>query len=201
MTENCVLLILAGPDFDTKREPLAWIGYPAVRKSEDFETQPDASRQLQAWQTTIREAATQADTTVPALGHVIHDAGFGSDLPPDDGWHKSATLSARSTPNSTSPPRPSTRPSCSATCVPAPRSPTSRWPSPGRIRKASQCWCSAPPKPTASAPSSLLRPSGRASSIPTATGSAPAARAMPTCRGGGCARTRTGQAYPQGFSD
>jgi hypothetical protein len=79
MTENCVLLILAGPDFDTKREPLAWIGYPAVRKSEDFETQPDASRQLQAWQAAIRDAATQADTTVPALGHVIHDAGFGSD--------------------------------------------------------------------------------------------------------------------------
>jgi hypothetical protein len=79
MTENCVLLILAGPDFDTKREPLAWIGYPAVRKSEDFETQPDASRQLQAWQAAIRDAATQADTTIPALGHVIHDAGVGSD--------------------------------------------------------------------------------------------------------------------------
>ncbi len=79
MTENCVLLVLAGPDFDTKREPLAWIGYPAVRKSEDFETQPDASRQLQAWQAAIRDAAAQADTTVPALSHVIHDAGFGSD--------------------------------------------------------------------------------------------------------------------------
>jgi hypothetical protein len=79
MSENCVLLVLAGPDFDTKREPLAWIGYPALRKSEDFETQPDASRQLQAWQAAIRDAATQADTTVLALGHVIHDAGFGSD--------------------------------------------------------------------------------------------------------------------------
>ncbi len=79
MTENCVLLVLAGPDFDTKREPLAWIGYPAVHKVGDFEISANEYHPLLAWQAAIRDAATQADTTVPALGHVIHDAGFGSD--------------------------------------------------------------------------------------------------------------------------
>ncbi|MBS0346052.1 MAG: hypothetical protein JSR69_06270 [Proteobacteria bacterium] len=80
MTENCVLLVLAGPDFDTKREPLAWIGYPAVHNVRDFETSANEYHPLQAWQAAIRDAATQADTTVPAISHVIHDAGFGSDL-------------------------------------------------------------------------------------------------------------------------
>jgi hypothetical protein len=182
MTENCVLLVLAGPDFDTKREPLAWIGYPAVRKSEDFETQPDASRQLQAWQAAIRDAVTQADTTVPALGHVIHDAGFGSDAAGRrlaQVGHALGTLNPEfdfatqtfNTPKLLGDMRAGT----ALTNVAGHRldAPEGQAGAGARHHRTDRL----------SAVVVTPRP-GRASSIPTATGSAPAAKAMPTCPGG-----------------
>jgi len=79
MSENSTLLILAGPTYNTEREPLAWIGRPAVREAKAFESQEGQSRIAQAWQAAIRGASEQAATTPDKIGYVIHDAGHGSD--------------------------------------------------------------------------------------------------------------------------
>jgi hypothetical protein len=78
LAENCVLLVLAGPAYESGREPLARIGRPAVSEAQHFEADPHASRAAQAWQAALGAAATQADVEAQALGHVIHDAGAGS---------------------------------------------------------------------------------------------------------------------------
>jgi hypothetical protein len=80
MTENCTLLVLAGPTFDTQREPLAWIGRPAVRQVADAEAVEGMSRQAQAWNAALRAASEQADVKPLDIGYVIHDAGHGDDL-------------------------------------------------------------------------------------------------------------------------
>jgi hypothetical protein len=79
MTENCVLLVLAGPNFDTAREPLAWVGRPAVRAAEDFEVRPGEPRAVQAWRAAFAAAAMNAARPLAEVGYVIHDAGRGSD--------------------------------------------------------------------------------------------------------------------------
>lgn len=79
MSENSTLLILAGPTYNTEREPLAWIGRPAVQEAKAFDTQQGQSRIAQAWQAAIRNASEQAATSLDKIGYVIHDAGHGSE--------------------------------------------------------------------------------------------------------------------------
>ncbi len=75
MNENMVLLVLAGPQYKTGREPLAWIGYPAVAKLSDYEIkQGQPSRVIQAWQAALTTAATNAGKQPIDIGYVIHDA-------------------------------------------------------------------------------------------------------------------------------
>ncbi|AXA94668.1 hypothetical protein DPH57_10390 [Massilia sp. YMA4] len=75
LNENMVLLVLAGPNYKTERAPLAWIGYPATRKTTDFEAaKGKPSRQVQAWKATIEAAATNAGKKDTDIGYVIHDA-------------------------------------------------------------------------------------------------------------------------------
>jgi hypothetical protein len=88
LAENCVLLILAGPAYESGREPLARIGRPAISETKRFEAAAHASRAAQAWQTALGAAATQAGVGLQALGHVIHDAGAGS----AEAGHRVATL-------------------------------------------------------------------------------------------------------------
>ena len=79
LAENGVLLVLAGPRFDTEREPLAWIGRPAVRSAQDFETRDGQSRVAQAWRAALGAASDNAGVAPAQLGYVIHDAGAGSE--------------------------------------------------------------------------------------------------------------------------
>ena len=79
MSENFALLILAGPTFDTEREPLAWIGRPATRNAKDFEVQSGQPRLVQAWRAAIDEAASNAGRPLTDVGYLIHDAGKASD--------------------------------------------------------------------------------------------------------------------------
>ncbi|KQV85297.1 hypothetical protein ASD15_30655 [Massilia sp. Root351] len=75
LNENIVLLILAGPDFKTEREALAWIGYPATKTASDFEAKEGLpSRVAQAWQATLGEAAQRGRKLPTEIGYVIHDA-------------------------------------------------------------------------------------------------------------------------------
>jgi len=76
MNENLVVLFLAGPDYDTAREPLAWIGYPATRRIGDFDVRKgQPSRAVQAWKATVEAAARHADKQSSDIGYVIHDRG------------------------------------------------------------------------------------------------------------------------------
>jgi len=79
MSENIVILILAGSNFDTEREHLAWIGRPATRNAKDFEVQPGQPRLVQAWRAAIDEAAYNAGRPLTDVGYLIHDAGKASD--------------------------------------------------------------------------------------------------------------------------
>jgi len=75
INENLVLLILAGPNFNTEREPLAWVGYPASKPVIDFEAKKgQASRAVQAWKATIDAAAHNTEKVDTDIGYVIHDA-------------------------------------------------------------------------------------------------------------------------------
>ncbi|WP_338770867.1 hypothetical protein [Massilia sp. METH4] len=75
MNENMVLLVLAGPDYKTEREPLAWIGYPASHSVADFEKKSDQPpRVMQAWKATLDKAARNAGKLPIDIGYVIHDA-------------------------------------------------------------------------------------------------------------------------------
>jgi hypothetical protein len=78
LAENCVLLVLAGPAYESGREPLARIGRPAVSEAQHFKADPHASRAAQAWQAALGAATTAAGVEPQALGHVIHDAAAGS---------------------------------------------------------------------------------------------------------------------------
>jgi hypothetical protein len=79
ISENCTLLILAGPKFNTGREPLAWIARPAVRNVEDFATTEGESRTASAWKSAIQSAAEQAYISPYDIRYVIHDAGKGTE--------------------------------------------------------------------------------------------------------------------------
>ena len=63
INENMVLLMLAGPHYNTERAPLAWLGYPATRKIGE------------TWSATLDGAARNAGRNVADIGYVIHDAG------------------------------------------------------------------------------------------------------------------------------
>ncbi|TVT51596.1 MAG: virulence factor [Azoarcus sp. PHD] len=79
MSENFALLILAGPNYDTEREPLAWIGRPVTRNAKDFEIQPSQPRLVQAWRSAMEAAASNAGRPLTDVGYLIHDAGKASD--------------------------------------------------------------------------------------------------------------------------
>lgn len=75
INENMVLLVLAGPNYNTERAPLAWLSYPAHKKVADFEAQQGKpSRAVQAWQATLSTAALNAGKTAGDIGFVVHDA-------------------------------------------------------------------------------------------------------------------------------
>ncbi|WEF35296.1 hypothetical protein [Pseudoduganella chitinolytica] len=75
INENMVLLVLAGPNYKTGRTPLAWIGYPATRKTPDFKAaKGKPSHTVQAWKAAIEAAATNAGKQATEIGYVIHDA-------------------------------------------------------------------------------------------------------------------------------
>jgi hypothetical protein len=77
LNENMVLLVLAGPNYKTEREPLAWIGYPVARSISEFEKKSDLPpRKAQAWKATINEAARKAGKEPMDIGYVIHDANL-----------------------------------------------------------------------------------------------------------------------------
>ncbi|WP_317205721.1 hypothetical protein [Janthinobacterium sp.] len=75
INENMVLLVLAGPNYNTERAPLAWLGYPAVKAVADFEAKKGTPpRAAQAWKATIEAAAHNAGKQDGDIGYVIHDA-------------------------------------------------------------------------------------------------------------------------------
>jgi hypothetical protein len=75
INENMVLLVLAGPDYNTERAPLAWLGYPATKKVADFEAKKGAPpRTVQAWKATLDAATLHAGKQDTDVGYVIHDA-------------------------------------------------------------------------------------------------------------------------------
>ncbi|VWB99889.1 virulence factor [Burkholderia lata] len=79
INENLVVLFLAGPTFNTEREPLAWIGKAATGNTLDFPQKVGTTRAVQAWKATIDQAARNAGIAVPDLNYIVHDAGKGSD--------------------------------------------------------------------------------------------------------------------------
>ncbi len=79
INENMALLILAGPELQTGRRPLAWIGKAATAHTQDFEAQPGTTRAVQAWKAAIDAAAHNAGLSTADIGFTIHDAGKGSD--------------------------------------------------------------------------------------------------------------------------
>ena len=79
MNENMALLILAGPQMDTGRDPLAWIGRAATANVDDFEAKAGTTRMTQAWKAAIDTAAQNAGINASHINYVIHDAGRGSD--------------------------------------------------------------------------------------------------------------------------
>ncbi len=79
INENLVVLFLAGPNFNTQREPLAWIGKAATGNTHDFSPKVGTTRAVQAWKETIDLAARNAGVAVTDLNYIVHDAGNGSD--------------------------------------------------------------------------------------------------------------------------
>jgi hypothetical protein len=77
LSENCTLLVLAGPKMDTKREPLAWIARPAFTKTQHFEPKEAASKVSQAWSTALKQAATNAQIKLGEVAYLVHDVGVG----------------------------------------------------------------------------------------------------------------------------
>lgn len=75
INENLVLLVLAGPDYNTERAALAWIGYPSVKNAADFALAKDLPpRIVQAWQSVFVQAARNGGKVEQDIGYVIHDA-------------------------------------------------------------------------------------------------------------------------------
>ncbi len=75
INENMVLLVLAGPNYKTERDALAWIGYPATKSVADFKPEKGLPpRVIQAWNATLEAATHNANKQNPDIGYVIHDA-------------------------------------------------------------------------------------------------------------------------------
>ena len=75
INENMVMLVLAGPSYQTGREPLAWVGYPATRAAADFEAKKGLPpRAVQAWKAAFEAATGNAGKRDTDIGYVIHDA-------------------------------------------------------------------------------------------------------------------------------
>ena len=75
LDENMVLLVLAGPNYNTDREPLAWIGAPVAKSPSDFEAKKgEPPRVVQAWKAVVEMAAHNAGKMDTDIGYVIHDA-------------------------------------------------------------------------------------------------------------------------------
>ncbi|WP_098495809.1 virulence factor [Collimonas sp. PA-H2] len=75
INENMVLLVLAGPTYNTERAALAWIGYPATKNVADFNAEKGKPpRTVQAWKATIDAATHNAGKQDTDIGYVIHDA-------------------------------------------------------------------------------------------------------------------------------
>jgi hypothetical protein len=79
LSENMVLLFLAGADMKTERAPLAWIGRAATSNANDFEAKAGTTRAVEAWRATVAAAAQNANIAATDINYVIHDAGKGSD--------------------------------------------------------------------------------------------------------------------------
>ncbi|WP_396331467.1 virulence factor [Burkholderia anthina] len=79
INENLVVLFLAGPNFNTEREPLAWIGKAATGNTQAFERKVGTTRAVQAWKVAIDQAARNAGIAVPDINYIFHDAGKASD--------------------------------------------------------------------------------------------------------------------------
>ncbi|MBW8830813.1 MAG: virulence factor [Burkholderiales bacterium] len=93
INENMVLLILAGPNFNTEREPLAWVGYPASKPVSGFEARKgQPPRIVQAWKATLDAAAQNASKQDTDIGYVIHDANNTHPLSSDRIGHLAQTL-------------------------------------------------------------------------------------------------------------
>jgi hypothetical protein len=75
INENMVLLVLAGPNYNTERAALAWIGYPATKAVADFNAEKGKPpRIVQAWKATMDAATHNAGKQDTDIGYVIHDA-------------------------------------------------------------------------------------------------------------------------------
>jgi hypothetical protein len=69
-----VLLVLAGPNYKTGRDALAWIGYPVTKASADFEPAKELPpRPTQAMQAALRGATDNAGKQHSDIGYMIHD--------------------------------------------------------------------------------------------------------------------------------
>lgn len=79
INENMTLLILAGPQMKTERDPLAWISRVATANVGDFEAKVGTSRRVQAWRAAIDAAAVNANIKASDISYVIHDVGKSSD--------------------------------------------------------------------------------------------------------------------------
>jgi hypothetical protein len=74
INENMVLLVLAGPNYKTGRDALAWIGYPSTKASTDFESAKELPpRPTQAMQAALRGATDNAGKQHSDIGYMIHD--------------------------------------------------------------------------------------------------------------------------------
>jgi len=75
INENMVLLVLAGPNYNTERAALAWVGYPATKAAADFNAEKGKPpRTVQAWKATLDAATHNAGKQDTDIGYVIHDA-------------------------------------------------------------------------------------------------------------------------------
>jgi hypothetical protein len=70
INENLVVLFLAGLTFNTEREPLAWIGKAATGDTQAFPPQVGTTRAVQAWKTTIDQAARNAGVAARPPDHL-----------------------------------------------------------------------------------------------------------------------------------
>lgn len=75
INENMVLLVLAGPNYNTERAALAWVGYPATKATADFSADKGKPpRTVQAWKAAMDAATHNAGKQDTDIGYVIHDA-------------------------------------------------------------------------------------------------------------------------------